>query len=399
MQREASKRLTPFMPIPAKLSTNGFAARLSSFYAAYFVLIGIQLPFFPLWLEAKGLDAREIGLVLAAPAFVRVIAVPLLTRIADRHGGLRETLVGAAIAAAAGYIAVGFTNGAVAILIAVSIAAIAHTPIVALCDALALKGVKLHGGSYGGIRLWGSAAFIASNLGAGLLLDVIRPVDLIWAIAASAVLAAVVSLRLMPVPASAAAPDASPPAPLWRNQAFLSVIAAAGLIQSSHAFYYGFSTIDWKAAGLDGVTIGLLWALGVVAEIILFALSSRLPPWLTPYVLLVIGAAAGVIRWIAMAFDPPGFALPLLQCLHAATFGATHLGLIGYIAQHAPERFAATAQGYFSIISGVLLGVSMGLTGFLYEKFGGAGYAGMALIAALGGAIVIAARMKWKTAF
>jgi PPP family 3-phenylpropionic acid transporter len=357
------------------------------------------LPFFPLWLAAKGLDAREIGLVLAAPAFVRVVAVPLLTRIADRRGALRETLVAAAIAAAIGYIVVGFTHGALAILIAVSIAAIAHTPIVALSDALALKGVKVHGGSYGGIRLWGSTAFIAANLGAGFLLDVIQPVHLIWAIAASAVLAAVVSLRLMPVSASPSVSDASPPAPLWRNPAFLAVIATAGLIQASHALYYGFSTIDWKTAGFDGITIGVLWALGVVAEIILFALSGRLPPWLTPYVLLVIGAAAGVVRWIAMAFDPPVFALPLLQCLHAATFGATHLGLIGYIAQHAPERFAATAQGYFSILSGVLLGVSMGLAGFLYERFAGAGYAGMAVIAALGGVIVIAARVKWKAAF
>lgn len=399
MRAGASKYLTPFMPIPVKLSTSGFAARLSSFYAAYFVLIGIQLPFFPLWLDAKGLDAAQIGIVLAAPAFVRVAAVPLLTQIADRYGALRETLVAAAIAAAMGYIAVGFTSGALAILVAVSVAAVAHTPIVALSDALALKGVKIHGGSYGGIRLWGSAAFIAANLGAGLLLDIIQPIHLIWAIAASAVFAAVVSLRLMPVPASSSVPDASPPAPLWRNPAFLAVIAAAGLIQASHAFYYGFSTIDWKAAGFDGITIGLLWALGVVAEIVLFALSGRLPPWLTPYVLLVIGAAAGVVRWIAMVFDPPGFALPLLQCLHAATFGATHLGLIGYIAQHAPERFAATAQGYFSILSGILLGISMGLAGFLYERYGGAGYAGMALIAALGGVIVIAARMKWRTSF
>lgn len=398
MRLEPSKHPTAFMPTPAKLSTSGFVPRLSVFYAAYFVLIGIQMPFFPIWLEAKGLDAREIGLVLAAPAFVRIAAVPLLTQIADRYGALRETLVAAAIAAAIGYIAVGFTAGLLAILVAVSLAALAHTPIVALSDALALRGVKIHGGSYGGIRLWGSVAFIAANLGAGLLLDIIQPVHLIWAIAASAVLAAAVSLRLVPLQTAPSVLDA-PPAPLWRNPAFLAVIAAAGLIQASHALYYGFSTIDWKAAAFDGVTIGLLWALGVVAEIVLFALSGRLPPWLTPYVLLVIGAAAGVVRWIAMAFDPPGFALPLLQCLHAATFGATHLGLIGYIARHAPERFAATAQGYFAIISGVLFGVGMTLAGDLYERYGGAGYAGMAAAAAFGGVIVIAARAKWKAAF
>jgi PPP family 3-phenylpropionic acid transporter len=384
----------------AKLSTSGFVRRLSAFYAAYFLLIGVQLPFFPLWLEAKGLDARQIGLVLAAPALVRVAAVPLLTRIADRRGALRETLVAAAIAAALGYAAIGFAEGALAILIAVALASVAHTPIVALSDALALKGLKIHAGSYGGIRLWGSSAFIAANLGAGLLLAVIAPVHLIWVVVACAVLAAAVSLTLVPLPASpATAGGDAPPVPLWRNPAFLAVILAAGLIQASHALYYGFSTIDWTAAGYGGLTVGLLWALGVISEIVLFALSGRLPPALTPQALLLAGAAGGVLRWTAMAFDPPALLLAPLQVLHAASFGATHLGLIGYIARHAPDRFAATAQGYFSIVSGVLLAVGMGAAGILYARYQGGGYAGMAIAAALGGLIVIVALRRWPRAF
>jgi PPP family 3-phenylpropionic acid transporter len=384
----------------AKLSTSGFVRRLSAFYAAYFLLIGVQLPFFPLWLEAKGLDARQIGLILAAPALVRVAAVPLLTRIADRRGALRETLVAAAIAAALGYAAIGFAEGALAILIAVALASVAHTPIVALSDALALKGLKIHAGSYGGIRLWGSSAFIAANLGAGLLLAVIAPVHLIWVIVACAVLAAAVSLTLVPLPASpATAGGDAPPMPLWRNPAFLAVILAAGLIQASHALYYGFSTIDWTAAGYGGLTVGLLWALGVISEIVLFALSGRLPPVLTPQALLLAGAAGGVLRWTAMAFDPPALLLTPLQVLHAASFGATHLGLIGYIARHAPDRFAATAQGYFSIVSGVLLAAGMGAAGILYARYQGGGYAGMAIAAALGGLIVIVALRRWPRAF
>lgn len=385
----------------AKLSTSGFVARLSVFYAAYFLLIGVQLPFFPLWLEAKGLDARQIGLVLAAPALVRVVAVPLLTRLADRRGALRETLMAAAVAAALGYAVIGFAQGALAILVAVALASVAHTPIVALSDALALKGLKIHAGSYGGIRLWGSSAFIAANLGAGFLLAVIAPADLIWVIVACAMLAAAVSLTLVPLPAASATAggDDAPPLPLWRNPAFLAVILAAGLIQASHALYYGFSTIDWTAAGFSGLTVGLLWALGVISEIVLFALSGRLPPALTPQALLLAGAVGGVVRWTAMAFNPPAVLLVPLQVLHAASFGATHLGLIGYIARHAPDRLAATAQGYFSIVSGVLLGAGMGAAGILYARYQGGGYAGMALAAALGGLIVIAARRRWPRAF
>jgi PPP family 3-phenylpropionic acid transporter len=62
-----------------------FSARLGAFFAAYFVLIGIHTPFFPVWLAAKGLTAGEIGIVLAAPMFVRFFVVPVVTRMADRR--------------------------------------------------------------------------------------------------------------------------------------------------------------------------------------------------------------------------------------------------------------------------------------------------------------------------
>ena len=55
------------MPNDHQIIAARFVRRLALFYAALFVSIGIQLPFFPLWLEAKGLDAGMIGIVLAAP--------------------------------------------------------------------------------------------------------------------------------------------------------------------------------------------------------------------------------------------------------------------------------------------------------------------------------------------
>ena len=113
---------------------------------------------------------------------------------------------------------------------------------------------------------------------------------------------------------------------LLRTPGFLAVAAAASLIQGSHALYYGFTTLDWQAAGFGGGSIGLLWGLGVLAEIALFACSARLPAAFTPAVLILIGATGAVIRWLAMGFGPPDALLPLLQCLHGLSFGATALG-------------------------------------------------------------------------
>ena len=368
-----------------------FVRRLALFYAALFVSIGIQLPFFPLWLEAKGLDAGMIGFVLAAPMVVRLFSIPVLTRLADHHQAVRGAIFIASVLAAAGTIALGFTEGGLAILIVFTLASVPFTPVMPLAEAYALRGLAQVGRAYGPVRLWGSAAFIGGSLGAGWIIDSLAPGNLIWLIAGAMVASAVAAAGLVPLPAHTPVMDAPEPSyqGFLRTPGFAMVAAAAGLIQASHAVYYGFSSLDWKAAGLDGTAVGILWAIGVAAEITLFAFSGRLPLWLRPPALLLAGALGASLRWTIMALDPPTAALPFLQCLHGLSFGATHLGAIGFVARAAPAGRAATAQGSLAVVLGGTMAVSMSLSGVLYENFGGQAYAGMALLAAAGAGCAI----------
>jgi PPP family 3-phenylpropionic acid transporter len=84
--------------------------------------------------------------------------------------------------------------------------------------------------------------------------------------------------------------------------------------------------------------------------------------------------------------------LPLLQCLHALSFGATHLGAIGFVARAAPAGSSATAQGYLAVSLGLVMAMAMALAGWLYARWGGLAYLAMALIAAAGGLCALAAR-------
>jgi PPP family 3-phenylpropionic acid transporter len=241
--------------------------------------------------------------------------------------------------------------------------------------------------------MWGSAAFIVGSFGAGVLLDVAAARDLIWLIVAAAVIAAAAACALKPLaPHAGSAPElvVSSPGGVWRDPAFLAAALAASLIQASHAVYYGFSALDWRAAGLDGAAIAALWALGVAAEIVLFAISGRLP--IAPTTLLMVGAAGAVVRWGAMAFDPPAILLPPLQCLHALTFGASHLGALGFIARTTPPKLGATAQGYLAVALGLVMAASMALAGVLYARWGSLAYWAMALLAVAGGVCALAAR-------
>ena len=159
----------------------------------------MQLPFLPLWLAAKGLDAGAIGIVLSVPMVVRVAAIPLATRSADRHDALRAAMVIASALALIGYAAMGLVQGAVAITIAFALASVFYAPLMPLSDAYALRGLAALGRAYGPVRLWGSAAFIAGSLGAGLLLDVLPARDLIWLVVGALAIAAAAACALSPL--------------------------------------------------------------------------------------------------------------------------------------------------------------------------------------------------------
>src|SRR5271169_475242 len=112
----------------------GFAPRLAALYAGLFIMSGIQLPFFPVWLKAKGLDPQTIGLVLAAPILARMIAVPLVARAADRRDALRAAIIATSFLSAAGFVLVGLAEGARAILVAYALASLALTPVMPLSE-------------------------------------------------------------------------------------------------------------------------------------------------------------------------------------------------------------------------------------------------------------------------
>jgi MFS transporter, PPP family, 3-phenylpropionic acid transporter len=382
---------------PARATYSGFVPRLAAFYAALFILPGIQMPFFPVWLKAKGLDPKMIGIVLAVPMVVRVLAIPVVTRAADRRDAIRAAMVLGCMASVAGYTLVGLSSGAIAILVAYALTSLASTPVMPLSETYALKGLSARGRTYGPVRLWGSFAYIVGNFAAGFAADIMPARDLIWLMVAATILLALAASALPALPSPPHEPDApSRPRPiLLRDPAFLAVLAAAGLIQASHAFFYGFSAVQWRAAGFDGTVIAALWGLGVAAEIVLFALQARLPPFFEPTVLLLVGACGAVLRWVGMALDPPALVLPFLQVLHALSFGATHLGALMFLMRRVPPGQAATAQGYLAITLGLAMAAATAVSGLLYDDFGSRAYIAMALAAVAGGACgLIAHRMR-----
>ena len=381
------------IPIASQQASRQFAGRLALFYGTLFGLIGTHLPFFPVWLKAVGIDASWIGIITAVPSVTRFTILPFVTGFAERRGSLRAAMIVTAFATALGFLAIGTQSGAVLVFAAYVVTACLWTPMMPLTDAYALRGVARYGLNYGPLRLWGSAAFVVGALACGLLVDVIAARNLIWVIAGMAGLGALVSLGLRrldnPKPAAAASHGAGA---LLRDPGFVAIIVGAALIQGSHAAYYTFASITWQGAGLGGMTIAGLWVLGVLAEIVVFALSPRFT--LQPSALVVIGGLSAVARWLITAQEPSVAVLSVVQLAHGLTYGLTQVGTMGLLVRHVPVNVMARGQGYYAACSGIITSSASILSGVVYARHGQGVYYVMAAMALSGAVLMWLARRR-----
>lgn len=360
-------------------------SRLALYYGGYFAVVGILLPFWPVWLSSKGLSAAEIGFVLAAAPFVRGFTNPMIAQYADRRGLRKPLMTALAGAAALCFAAYGITDGFWPILFVSILFFMFWSSTQPLGESLTMHIVRQEGANYGRIRLWGSITFILTAILGGRALEGSAPSVIYLLGLAGIIVMFGICLILPRSRMQKAAERRLPIIQLLKSKPFLIMLGAAALIQSSHAVVYGFGTLHWKSVGYSETVIGMFWSLGVIAEIILFRYSAVVLKYMSPSLLITIGGTAGVVRWLTTGTTDAAFPLIIAQILHGLSFGATHLGAIHYISDHIPPSLSATAQSLLaSVAMGFAIGVTTLIAGSLYGSIGSQAYVAMAVAAAVG---------------
>jgi MFS transporter, PPP family, 3-phenylpropionic acid transporter len=378
--------------------------RLGFLYAALFLVVGCYLPYLPVWLKWRALDADQIAVLLATPLYVRILFTPAISFAADRLGGRRIMLIALAWGSLVSFALLWLSDGFWQMLLTIILLAINWTTIMPLVETIAIGGIRKSGLDYGRVRLWGSLSFIGASLGAGLVIQLWGPGAVLPMLLVAAALM-VLGAYLVPQGMEPRVTRTESAAPhlnfrdafaLLRAPLFLIFLLAASMIQASHALLYAFGSLHWRAQGFSGGTIGVLWSVGVIAEVALFAVSGRVIAWCGATRLLAVAGGAAVLRWSFMAIDPSLWATGVLQLLHAMTFGATHLAAIHFLTHAMPEDRAATAQGlYAAVVAGLVMGSVTIACGPLYRMFGGEAYAAMAVIALIGTGAAVLLRRRW----
>ena len=274
------------------------AWRFASFYGGSFLALGVMIPFWPVWLESRGLTAVEIGQLLAVASWCKVLTTPLIGQLSDRSGRGKTALVLLSTASLLCFLAFLPAEGYWNLLALQFLAGIAFQALIPLGESRTMQAVLREGLDYGRIRLSGSLTFMLGTLLCGLLLREFGPQWILYLIIGALLATLLASIQL---PEGAAGRTSgrffSGFRELLRLPGFVLFMAIGALLQGSHALYYGFSSLHWQAAGLSATTIGLLWALGVLAEVLLFAVAGKALGQMGTARLLTIAGLAGLLRW------------------------------------------------------------------------------------------------------
>ena len=329
--------------------------RLSAFYFFYFALLGTWLPYWSLYLKSLGYSSGEIGILSALVMVTKVLAPNLWGYLADRYDCRTRIIRLGALLAVIAFGGVYFRQDFYWLAAVVVGYSFFWNAVLSQFDVLTLSHLSGQHGRYSLIRLWGSIGFIAAVLAVGAWLDHHPIVHLLYIMTALLSAIWLGSLLVAENPEGLTRGDRSPGSlmRILKQPAVIAFFATSFLLQFSHGPYYTFFSIHLEAQGYSKSATGMLWSLGVFAEVLLFMGMHRLLERFSLRQILIASLALTALRWWLIAeFVESVAILVFAQCLHAASFGSAHAAAVETI-----RRFFTAHHGQgMALYSGLSFG-------------------------------------------
>lgn len=371
--------------------------RLSSFYTFYFALLGAWLPFWPLYLKELGYGAAAIGALVGTMQLTKVVAPSVWGWLADRTGARLWVIRAGGLAALLAFLCIFLIDPAAASggFVPLALIIVGYSffwnAVLAQFEVVTLAHLGSRYRRYSLVRVWGSVGFIAAVAGLGFAFD---RIDLHWLPVVVALMLAGMWCSTLSVGEAkgggrGAAKNAAPLGQLLRRPEVAAFFAACFLLQFSHGPYYTFLSVYLEMNGYSRGQSGLLWSLGVVAEVVLFLVMHRLLARFSLRHILLASLALTALRWLLIGAWVE--VLPLLifaQCLHAASFASYHAAAVELVRR----LFTGGREGQgMALYSGISYGAGAAsgalVSGLLWAVDPVAAFMAAALAAAL--AVVI----------
>lgn len=371
--------------------------RLSGFYFCYFALLGGVAPFLSLYFHYLGFSAARIGELVAIPLLMRCLAPNLWGWLGDRSGRRLLIVRLGALLTALSFSAILWRQDYLWLALVMALHSFFWHAILPQFETITLAHLGAQSARYSQVRLWGSVGFILAVVLLGMLLEHYSLAAYPPAMLGIMCGIFVCSLLVPPVP-TGSAPGAGGSLAGFVHQLRQPGVSvfflSAALMQLSHGPYYTFLTLHLEALGYARGWIGALWALGVIAEILLFLLMARLLARFSLKQLLVASFVLAALRWLLLGWLAAD--LPLLlsaQLLHAATFGCFHVTAVHLVQRSFGSEHQGQGQALYATLSGCGGALGALYAGYSWNSLGAGWTFTLASLAAAAAALLLWRRL------
>ena len=332
------------------------------FFFAYYGYVGVFSPYASLYFADKGISATQIGVLMSLMQVMRIFGPNLWGWVADhtrqRVRVLQLTSIAAALVFCAVFWGQTFSYFFI-VLVLLNLFTSAQGP---LSEALMLSAMRGDLTHYGRLRLWGSVGFIAAVLVSGQLLDRFGIGLVPWISLLLLALVAFAASNMREDGDTHAAHDAPSVRAVLQRREVIAFFASTFLMVAAHASLYVYYSLYLAQIGYSKTVIGLMWSLGVVAEIAFFYWQAPLFRRFGVRWLMLASLAIGVVRFLMIGLGAESLLLLLVaQVLHAATFGVHHSASVATLQRWFSGPLQARGQALFISISYGLGGTIGGL--------------------------------------
>jgi len=334
--------------------------RLSGFYLFYFGVVGLYMPYWPLYLDSLGLTPQSIGIYFGITSAMRLVSPNFWGWLADRHGRRLPIIRYCLAASCVLFVFLGLATTLIWLVLLGAVFGFFWTASLPQFEATTLThlGEKVH--AYSNIRIWGSLGFIITVSLVSWYFEYYSVAGLPWVIVSVMVLCLLISLVIPEGATSHAHVAHDPLATVLKKRTVFILLFACFIMQFSHAPYYTFYSIYLQNLGYSKPVTGAMWSLGVVAEVFAFLVMRRLIVWWGLRRLMILSLVLATLRWCLIAVFADSIAVLIFaQLLHAATFGVFHGTAVLLIHRYFPGRLQGRGQALYSSLS-YGLGVSVG---------------------------------------
>ncbi len=344
--------------------------RLSSFYFFYFAALGAFVPYWSIYLKVHfSFSSLEIGELLAIFMATKLIAPLAWGWLADHFNNRLWLIRFAAVMTVISFMGVYLYSGywwMAGVMVAFGFFWNASLP---LYEALTLNHLGSKVSRYSQIRLWGSIGFILMVAGLPLVIDGYSISALPHYILLMFIVVVVSTWLIKDKPHHIDASQEIGLEKLPVNGMLLAFLAACVLQTASHGAYYTFFSIYLEDHGYSRFYAGLMWALGVAAEVGLFIVLYRFIERFSVHTLFSLSLLVTAVRWVILGvFVDSSVILAFSQLLHATSYGLFHASAIHLIHHWYPGRSQGRGQALYAGLSFGLGGaVGSLLSGYLWE--------------------------------